>query len=82
LNWTDFMCLPQVAVQSAHVLRISRNPAINAEQGLDQTNGRYNPSGNQMRFKRPIKLVECTFHSEHLKRQKTLIPKTPIGLYL
>jgi hypothetical protein len=35
LNWTDFMCLPQVAVQSAHVLRINRNPAINTEQGLN-----------------------------------------------
>jgi hypothetical protein len=31
LNWTDFMCLPQVAVQSAHVLRINRNPAIKAQ---------------------------------------------------
>jgi hypothetical protein len=77
LNWTDFMCLPQVAVQSAHVLRINRNPAINTEQGLNQTNGKYSTAreGTSMRSKLPIKFIDWTSHSEHLKRQKSLIPK-------
>jgi hypothetical protein len=66
LNWTDFMCLPQVAVQSAHVLRINRNPATNTEQGLDQTNGKYTQVGTSHKVKLPIKFIEWTFHTEHL----------------
>jgi hypothetical protein len=67
LNWTDFMCLPQVAVQSAHVLRINRNPVINTKQLLDQKNGKYSTAreGTSMKSKQPIKLIELTFHSEH-----------------
>ncbi len=77
LNWTDFICLPQVAVQSAHVLRINRNPAINTEQGLDQTISKWvQPEWEPGEIQAAHKTQ--TFHPEYLKRQKPLIPKSII----